>query len=331
MLESLFDLFPALNSQVSIILMIGVGVGMMLFVYGAFDALTPSNPASRRYRRIGGSDRRNAFDAGLLYNPEVDPKGLMKALMPVDRNERSQLKRDLRNAGLTGQNAIVQYYLLRVGLALALPLLAVLLVFLRRSGVWMPEEIAWVIDRMPRLVILQVITGLAGIGFFGPALWLRNRVQAQKLEIEKSFPNALDLIQISVEAGLGFDAAMTRVANEMVHSAPALCREFRTVQLEISAGAEREKALLEMAQRTGVDEVSSFANVVLQSVRFGTSMSDALQVYAQEMRVSRELRAQEMANKLPVKMSAVMSALMLPAMILLIVGPVVIRWMNTFG
>jgi len=154
---------------------------------------------------------------------------------------------------------------------------------------------------------------------------------AQKIEIEQSFPNALDLIQISVEAGLGFDAAMTRVANEMVHSAPALCREFRTVQLEISAGAEREKALMEMAQRTGVDEVSSFANVVLQSVRFGTSMSDALQIYAQEMRLSRELRAQEKANKLPVKMSAVMSALMLPAMILLIVGPVVIRWMNTFG
>jgi len=88
---------------------------------------------------------------------------------------------------------------------------------------------------------------------------------------------------------------------------------------------------MEMAQRTGVDEVSSFANVVLQSVRFGTSMSDALQIYAQEMRLSRELRAQEKANKLPVKMSAVMSALMLPAMILLIVGPVVIRWMNTFG
>ena len=103
------------------------------------------------------------------------------------------------------------------------------------------------------------------------------------------------------------------------------------VQLEIAAGGEREKAMMDLADRTGVDEVNSFANVVLQSVRFGTSMSDALQIYANEMRLSRELKAQEQANKLPVKMSAVMSALMLPAMILLIVGPVVIRWMNTFG
>ena len=103
------------------------------------------------------------------------------------------------------------------------------------------------------------------------------------------------------------------------------------VQLEIAAGGEREKALLDMAERTEVDEVNSFANVILQSIRFGTSISQALQVYAYEMRLARELKAQEKANKLPVKMSAVMAALMLPAMILLIVGPVAIRWMNTFG
>ncbi len=331
MIESLLDIFLALNSNANIVLMIGVGVGMMLFVYGAFDALTPANPAARRYRRNELGGRRNTFDAGILYNPEVDPKGLMKALMPVDRNERSRLKRDLRNAGFVGPNAILRFFGLRVGLAIGLPMVFVLLVMIRRSGIWLPENIVWAIDSLPRLVMLQTIAGLAGVGFFAPALWLRRKVAQRMREIEESFPNALDLIQISVEAGLGFDAAMTRVANEMVHSAPALCQEFRMVQLEIAAGGEREKALMDLAARTGVDEVNSFANVVLQSVRFGTSMSDALQIYAHEMRTSRELRAQERANKLPVKMSAVMSALMLPAMILLIVGPVVIRWMNTFG
>ncbi|MEL7150464.1 MAG: type II secretion system F family protein [Pseudomonadota bacterium] len=331
MIEWLLDIFPALDSSANMILMVGVGIGMMLFVYGAFDALTPANPAARRYRRSDASDRRTGFDAGILYNPEVDPKGLMKALMPVDRTERSRLKRDLRNAGFVGPNAILRFFGLRVGLAIGLPMFVVLIVFIRRSGLWLPEDIAWLIDATPRLIMLQVITALAGIGFFAPAWWLKRTVNARKRQIEESFPNALDLIQISVEAGLGFDAAMTRVANEMVHSAPALCQEFRMVQLEIAAGGEREKALMDLADRTGVDEVNSFANVVLQSVRFGTSMSDALQIYANEMRLSRELRAQEQANKLPVKMSAVMSALMLPAMILLIVGPVVIRWMNTFG
>jgi tight adherence protein C len=124
---------------------------------------------------------------------------------------------------------------------------------------------------------------------------------------------------------------MTRVGNELVHVSPELAFEFLSTQNEIQAGRPREQALFDMARRTGVDMIQSFSSVVQQSMRFGTSMSDALTTYAAEMRDYRETKAQEMANKLPVKMSAVMSALMLPAMILLIVGPVVIRWMNTFG
>ena len=331
MTDWLIDIFPALNSRANLVLMIGVGIGMMLFVYGAFDALTPANPAVRRYRQGRAEDRRSAFDAGILYNPEVDAKGLMKALLPGDRSELSALKRDLRNAGFLGKNSIIRFFLIRVALAVALPLAMVFVILLHRAGVSVPTPIALAINATPQLVILQIVTALVGIGFFAPAFWLKRKVKERHREIEESFPNALDLIQISVEAGLGFDSAMTRVANEMVHSAPALSQEFRLVQLEISAGGERDKALMDMALRTGVDEVNSFANVILQSMRFGTSVSDALQIYAHEMRLSRELKAQEKANKLPVKMSAVMSALMLPAMILLIVGPVVIRWMNTFG
>ena len=331
MIEWLLDIFPALNSRANLVLMIGVGVGMMLFVYGAFDALTPVNPAVRRYRQRRGDERRSTFDAGILYNPEFDSKGLMKALLPGDRSQVSALKRDLRNAGFLGKNAILRFFLVRVALAVALPLVVVVAILLHRAGLWMPAPVALAINVTPQLVILQIVTALVGVGFFSPAIWLRRKVKARHREIEESFPNALDLIQISVEAGLGFDSAMTRVANEMIHSAPALSQEFRLVQLEISAGGERDKALMDMAARTSVDEVNSFANVILQSMRFGTSVSDALQVYAHEMRTTRELKAQEQANKLPVKMSAVMSALMLPAMILLIVGPVVIRWMNTFG
>lgn len=331
MTDWLLDIFPALNSRANLVLMVGVGIGMMLFVYGAFDALTPANPAVRRYRQKRGEERRSGFDAGILYNPEFDSKGLMKALVPADRRELSALKRDLRNAGFLGRNAIVRFFLIRVALAVALPLLMVVAILMYRAGFPMPAPVALAINATPQLVILQIVTALVGIGFFAPSVWLNSKVKARHREIEESFPNALDLIQISVEAGLGFDSAMTRVANEMIHSAPALSQEFRLVQLEISAGAERDKALMDMATRTGVDEVHSFANVILQSMRFGTSVSDALQIYAHEMRTTRELKAQEKANKLPVKMSAVMSALMLPAMILLIVGPVVIRWMNTFG
>ena len=331
MLEWFQSLFPSLNSAGNILLMIGVGLGMMLFVFGAFDAVRPANPAARRYRKDGIGSRMSSVDAGLLHNPELDPKGLWKALMPADRKERSTLRRNLINAGFLGESAPLQYFLWRVGLAIFLPMIVIGLMFVRQSGLWLPDPVIWFVDKTPRLVMFQILTVLAGVGFFLPAYWVKRKANQRIREIEESFPNALDLIQISVEAGMGLDAAMTRVANEMVHSAPALSQEFRMVQLAVSAGGERERALMDMAERTGVDEVSSFASVILQSLRFGTSISDALKVYAYEMRLARELRATEKANKLPVKMSAVMSALMLPAMILLIVGPVAIRWMNTFG
>lgn len=331
MIEWFQGLFPSLDSGGNIVLMIGVGLGTMLFVYGAFDSLRPANPAARRYQRSGLSGRLSTFDAGLLHNPEIDPKGMWKALMPTDKGERSTLRRNLINAGFVSEGAILKFFLWRLGLAVGLPMIVVAMLFARKSGMWLPEPVIWFVDKTPRLVMFQVLTVLVGIGFFLPSVWLRGKVKERVREIEESFPNALDLIQISVEAGMGLDAAMTRVANEMVHSSPAISQEFRIVQLEVSAGGDREKSLRDLSTRTGVDEIASFSNVVLQSIRFGTSISDALQVYANEMRMTRELKAQEMANKLPVKMSAIMSALMLPAMILLIVGPVAIRWMNTFG
>ena len=106
MFEWFQGLFPSLNSGGNILLMVGVGLGTMFFVYGAFDALRPANPAARRYTKGGVSTRRDRFDAGILYNPEVDPKGLMKALLPSDRKERTSLQRKLMNAGFVREGAI---------------------------------------------------------------------------------------------------------------------------------------------------------------------------------------------------------------------------------
>ncbi len=134
--------------------------------------------------------------------------------------------------------------------------------------------------------------------------WLNARVTERKRRIEEGFPNALDLMQISVETGLGFDSAMTRVGNELANVSPEIAFEFLNVQLQVQAGRARDAAMHDMANRTGVETVRSFANVVQQSMQFGTSMSSALTTYANELRDYREMKAQEMANKLPVKMSA---------------------------
>ena len=198
MIEWFQGLFPALNSGGNILLMIGVGLGTMLFVFGAFDAIRPANPAARRYRKDGVGSRMSTFDAGLLHNPEVDPKGLWKALMPSDKKERSALRRNLINAGFLAESAPLQYFLWRIGLAIALPSLIVAMMFLRQSGFWLPDPIVWFVDKTPRLVILQILTALAALGFFLPAWWVKKKASERIREIEETFPNALDLIQISV-------------------------------------------------------------------------------------------------------------------------------------
>ena len=312
---------------------LGIFVGALLIVYGFFGGLIASNPVGRRYHTGKPAQRRSAFEAGLLNNADVDPKGFMKALMPQNREKRTRIRRQLMNAGMVGQNAIVKYYAIRVVLAVLLPAVFLALLVLHQATLLpLPQGVGEMFEGgQGRLLTYYMLTCLLLVGFFSPALWLRSKVDERQLEISETFPNALDLMVVAVEAGLGFDAAMTRVSNEMELTAPAISQEFRLVQLEVAAGGEREKALTDMAARTNVDEVSSFASVILQSIQFGTSVSDALTTYASEMRISRELKAQEMANKLPVKMSGVMAALMLPALFLLILGPIAIRWSATFS
>lgn len=332
MLEQIMSFFSGFGTTGELAIL-GIVVGSLLIVYGFFGGLITQNPVGRRYHTGKTTTRRSAFDAGLLNNADVDPKGFMKALMPQNREKRTRIRRQLMNAGMIGQNAIAKYYALRVLLAIALPATFLLVLILHQSGlIPLPAKISgWFEGSQGQLLTYYLVTCLVLAGFFSPSLWLRSKVDERQLEVSETFPNALDLMVVAVEAGLGFDAAMTRVSNEMEDTAPAIAQEFRLVQLEVAAGGDREKALLDMANRTNVDEVASFASVILQSIQFGTSVSDALTTYSSEMRISRELKAQEMANKLPVKMSGVMASLMLPALFLLILGPIAIRWTSTFG
>ncbi len=194
----------------------------------------------------------------------------------------------------------------------------------------MPELLDRRLDSLTTIGTYQTLSILLGIGYFLPTSWLERKAAARKLRIEESFPNALDLLQISIEAGLGFDSAMTRVGNELRRTAPEIAHEFLTVQYQVQAGRARDQAMRDMADRVGLETIRSFANVVQQSMQFGTSMSQAMTTYSDELRQTRELRAQEMANKLPVKMSGVMASLMLPALVLLTVGPVLIRYIRQF-
>ncbi len=313
------------------LLALGIGFGVALVMWGIYAAFFRPDPAIARLAAIGGARRQERLERALLRAPDKTPGGLMKAFLPGEKEKRSALRRKLAQAGMGGENALRNYTLVRVLLATGLPLLFLMLVIAARTpGIALPPAIGERLANLSGLAIYQLLTVLLAIGYFLPALWLSQRVTERQLRIEEGFPNALDLLQISIEAGLGFDAAMTRVGNELMHSSRDIALEFLTVQHQVQAGRMRDAALRDMAERIGLETVQSFANVVQQSMQFGTPMGQAMTTYSDELRETREMRAQEMANKLPVKMSMVLASLMLPALIILTVGPTFIRYIRQF-
>lgn len=320
------DISQLLTSQAA--LLAAIGLGSLIAVVGVGRALTDKGPAAIRMapknRVSATSPNHGLIDKSSSYSPFAESN------LPSSQEERFAITIALAKAGARGPGAVAGFYAMRIGLAVGLPL--ILIAFLAISRIpGAPEFLAGGIGSLSTFGLAQIACVLCAIGFFAPTMWLRGRIAERKQAITEAFPNALDLIQIGVEAGLGFDQALMRVANEIRPVAPDLADEILLAQNEIQAGRDRDHALLQMARRSGVDEVSAFVNVVLQSARFGTPMSDALKTYAEEMRTTRELKAHEKANKLPVQMSAVMASLMLPAIIMLSLGPVVIRYMDYFA
>ena len=143
----------------------------------------------------------------------------------------------------------------------------------------------------------------------------------RKDEITRGFPDALDMMLVCVEAGQSLDQCIVRVARELKASYKALADEFEVVAYEMKAGKDKITVLNDMGERCGVQDVSSFVTVLVQSAAFGTSISDALRVYAGEMRDKRVMRAEEAANKLPTKMTLATMMLTVPPLLIILVGP----------
>ena len=325
------DLLSQLPQGRDLLLFLGIAVGGLLLWSGIASIVGARNPAADRIAAGTGGRRAARRDRGLLMEAVRGTHGLIRPIMPTDEKSITELRRRLQQAGYPHPSAARNYMLARVLLAVIAPALLIGLIALAQSP---SIEVPLVDARFSAFTALDSarwIVGAVALAYFAPVVWLNGRITERQQRISEAFPNALDLLQVSVEAGLGFDAAMTRVGNAMADVAPDIAFEFLSVQHQVQAGRPREEAMRAMAERTGVDVVRSFANVVHQSMQFGTSMSEALTNYAREMRVFRELKAQEMANKLPVKMSAVLASLMLPALIMIAVGPTVIRYIRMFG
>lgn len=334
MLLTITDLAAGLGVQPRTLILLGLFFGSLLVFLSLVSFARDRNVVRVRARMraagaVAGGGMTGDKAISLFVAPEVTPGGLAKAFLPTKQRERNKVRRDLVHAGFSAPKAVLWYYALRVSAGLILPgLLA--LTFLYREAVPLPEFISERMGKIGGKQLLMLFAVMILVGFYGPAYWLSSRAKERKHRVELGFPNALDLMQVSIETGLGFDASLARVSAELQATAPEIAQEFMVAQQEILAGRDRDGAFHAMADRLAIDEAYSFVNVVLQSIRFGTSMSQSLLLYSAEMRERRELRAQEKANKLPVLMSAVMALLMMPSLLIVTIGPVVLRYIQTF-
>ena len=305
-----------------------VFTGALLAIFGLVVMLRPQDAVERRLS-LPASGGVAGSDLALRVAAERDTTVLTRLVAPTDERERSAIRLRLLQAGYRGDSVFVYYFVrTMLGLVLPLPLLAAVFLYSFQAGGF---DVPVPVLGISLSSTLIPVTLLMILGFYGPPFWLRRRIRARQQAIRESFPYALDVMQLCVEAGLGFDAALARVAQELAQAHPVLAGELETVGVELRAGMSRNQVLARLVERTGVDEVRAFATVVQQSLEFGTSISEALMIFAKEMRNKRMLAGEEKANQLSVKMSVVMVLLLLPTMFVVALGPAVIRIVGIFS
>ncbi|WP_322815673.1 type II secretion system F family protein [Chloroflexus sp.] len=228
------------------------------------------------------------------------------------KQNQERLRINLQLAGNPGNISPSMFIGLRMALAIVLFVVIGLLVF----------------GRLPFMQALMGALIAAMIGYILPGIWLDRKIKERKKNILKALPDALDLLCISVEAGLAFDLALQRVAQKWDNE---LSREFQRVLQDIRLGRTRREALRDLVTRTGVEDVQTFVSAVIQADQLGVSMSKILRIQSDQLRIRRRQRAEEAAQKAPVKMLIPMVFLIFPALFVVILGPAVPRIMQALG
>jgi tight adherence protein C len=231
-----------------------------------------------------------------------------------DAGDIGRLRARLVRAGYQNPAAPAIYYGVRLTLALALPVLAI------------PLPVFW---GPPFFVQIGLLCGLAGVGYIAPSAFLDRRTSVRIRAIERTLPDALDLMVVCVEAGFGINQSLARVAEEFASKSPVLSKEFGLVVHETRAGKSTHEALRALSNRTGVSDVSSLVALLVQTERFGTSVANTLRVHAEAMRVRRMQRAEERAQKATLKL-IFPSTLIFGALLMIFLVPGIYRFFGAF-
>jgi tight adherence protein C len=280
-------------------------------VYGYRRYVRPA----RVYDQLGGGTFPVSPElVGMSVTEEVSPFvkvfELVGEKVPMSPADSSVSRRYLVAAGYRSDSAVAVYYGIKVLACAALLVFALLFS-----------------SSITSIRILQIVFTIACTlaGYFGPNLILEKLVDFRHERIRYSLPDALDLMVVCVEAGLGLDQAIQSIARELVETHPDLCQEFNLVTLEMRAGKRRTEALRNLVERTGEADLRKLVGILLQTDRFGTSIGDALRSHSDFMRVRRTQEAEERANKVGIKLIFPIFFFILPSMILVAAGPAIIQ------
>lgn len=316
-MDSILSFFQSLSvgadAQYALFLL-ATGATVFLFALGvSFLVLAATDPVRRRLNQVAQTP---------TVHGELVTR-LLKALEPVNRfllpskgSERGKIEQRLMFAGLRSPNALPLFYAIKTGLAL------MFLLGVFTWSAWLPQ---WSATRL----LFTAMTA-AFIGLMLPNYFLDHMVQRRQKRLRDAFPDALDMLVVCVEAGLGLTAAIQRVAEELKFSHPELGTEFAQVTAEMRAGVEREAALKGLATRTGLEDIRGLVSLLIQTLKFGTSIGETLRVYAEEFRDKRMQRAEELAAQIGTKLIFPLVFCLFPSFFIVAVGPAVVRIIEVF-
>ena len=306
-----------LGLSIPAIVSVGVALAVLLLFWGfAIVVSRRLNPARRRLADIGAPGGVS-HDRGLGERIAGAVRPVERFVMPQGA-ERESTQERLQHAGIRGPSALRAFYGVKILLSVGL------------LAIW----IACAYFLLPSLrtgAIVFLALAAAFIGLIAPNLWLDARVTARHRLLRNGFPDALDLLTVCVESGLGLAQALQRVADELEVSHPELAEEIAQVTAQMRAGVEREAALRGLATRTGLEDIRGFVSLMIQTLRFGTGIADTLRVYSAEFRDRRMQRAEEAAAKLGTKLIFPLVLCLFPSFFLVAIGPAVIRLVEAFS
>ncbi|MDP2254490.1 MAG: type II secretion system F family protein [Polaromonas sp.] len=276
---------------------------------GIFLWLVPTRTAQRLQAMAGPVEKSRWTET---FVKVAGP--LAKLSLPSGDWEKSPLRIKFFNAGIRHEDARLIYF----GCKTLLPIFFAGLAFLALRTM----------DQTGMTFLFYLMLS-ALLGCYLPNIFLHFKIQARQREIFENFPDAADLMLVCVEAGLGLDAGLTKVADEIQIKSVALAEELHLTNLEMRAGGTREKSLKNLALRTGVEEIGTFAVMLMQADKFGTSIGESLRVFSDDLRHKRQVRAEELAAKVPTKMLFPLVVCIFPSIIMVIMGPAAIQVIRT--